>query len=56
MYIYRHISTSCCQFELAAQETELNIVTDVNGKMTFTNSYEEFINLKNKAKEEGVIP
>ena len=28
----------------------------VNGKMTFTNNYEEFINLKNKAKEEGVIP
>jgi hypothetical protein len=24
--------------------------------MTFTNNYEEFINLKNKAKEEGVIP
>tara|TARA_X000000368_G_scaffold21116_1_gene16450 strand:+ start:62 stop:1132 length:1071 start_codon:yes stop_codon:yes gene_type:complete len=32
------------------------LLTDVNGKMTFTNSYEEFINLKNKAKEEGVIP
>ena len=25
------------------------LLTDVNGKMTFTNSYEEFINLKNKA-------
>ena len=32
------------------------LLTDVSGKMTFTNSYEEFINLKNKAKEEGVIP
>jgi UPF0755 protein len=32
------------------------LLTDINGKMTFTNSYEEFINLKNKAKEEGVIP
>jgi UPF0755 protein len=32
------------------------LLTDVNGKMTFTGDYEEFINLKNKAKEEGVIP
>ncbi len=32
------------------------LLTDVNGKMSFTNNYEEFINLKNKAKEEGVIP
>ena len=32
------------------------LLTDINGKMTFTNNYEEFINLKNKAKEEGVIP
>jgi len=32
------------------------LLTDTNGKMTFTNNYEEFINLKNKAKEEGVIP
>ncbi len=32
------------------------LLTDINGKMTFTNYYEEFINLKNKAKEEGVIP
>ena len=32
------------------------LLTDINGKMTFTNSYEEFINLKNKAKDEGVIP
>lgn len=32
------------------------LLTDVNGKMTFTNNYEEFINLKNKAKEEGVNP
>ena len=31
------------------------LLTDINGKMTFTNNYEEFINLKNKAKEEGVI-
>ena len=32
------------------------LLTNINGKMTFTNNYEEFINLKNKAKEEGVIP
>ena len=32
------------------------LLTDVNGKMTFTNNYEEFIILKNKAKEEGVNP
>jgi UPF0755 protein len=32
------------------------LLTNLNGKMTFTNNYEEFINLKNKAKEEGVIP
>lgn len=32
------------------------LLTDANGKMSFTNSYEEFLNLKNKAKEEGVIP
>ena len=32
------------------------LLTDVSGKMTFTNDYEEFINLKNKAKDEGVIP
>ena len=32
------------------------LLTDVTGKMTFTNNYEEFINLKNKAKEEGDIP
>jgi len=32
------------------------LLTDINGKMTFTNNYEEFINLKNKAKDEGVIP
>ena len=32
------------------------LLTSKDGKMTFTNNYEEFINLKNKAKEEGVIP
>ena len=32
------------------------LLTDINGKMTFTDNYEEFINLKNKAKDEGVIP
>lgn len=32
------------------------LLTDANGKMSFTNSYEEFLNLKSKAKEEGVIP
>ena len=32
------------------------LLTDINGKMSFTNNYEDFINLKNKAKEEGVIP
>ena len=32
------------------------LLTNINGKMTFTDNYEEFINLKNKAKDEGVIP
>ena len=32
------------------------LLTELNGKMSFTSDYEEFINLKNKAKEEGVIP
>ncbi len=32
------------------------LLTDINGKMSFTDNYEEFINLKNKAKDEGVIP
>ena len=32
------------------------LLTDKNGKMSFTNDYTEFINMKNKAKEEGVIP
>ena len=32
------------------------LLTDKNGDMTFTESYDEFINLKNKAKNEGVIP
>ena len=32
------------------------LLTSKDGKMTFTNNYEDFINLKNKAKEEGVIP
>jgi len=32
------------------------LLTSRDGKMTFTNNYEEFINLKNKAKEEGIIP
>ena len=32
------------------------LLTSKDGKMSFTNNYEEFINLKNKAKEEGVIP
>ena len=32
------------------------LLTEKNGKMSFTNDYTEFINLKNKAKEEGVIP
>tara|TARA_B100001250_G_scaffold407504_1_gene428367 strand:+ start:950 stop:2023 length:1074 start_codon:yes stop_codon:yes gene_type:complete len=32
------------------------LLTDKNGKMSFTNNYTDFINMKNKAKEEGVIP
>ena len=32
------------------------LLTNKNGDMTFTNDYNEFLNLKNKAKEEGVIP
>ena len=32
------------------------LLTDQNGKMSFTNDYSDFINMKNKAKEEGVIP
>ncbi len=32
------------------------LLTNKNGKMSFTNDYTEFINMKNKAKEEGVIP
>jgi len=32
------------------------LLTDKNGKMSFTNDYSDFINMKNKAKEEGVNP
>ena len=32
------------------------LLTDKSGKMSFTNDYTDFINMKNKAKEEGVIP
>ena len=32
------------------------LLTNKNGDMTFTDDYNEFLNLKNKAKEEGVIP
>ena len=32
------------------------LLTNKNGKMSFTNDYSDFINMKNKAKEEGVIP
>ena len=32
------------------------LLTDKNGKMSFTNNYTDFINMKNKAKEDGVIP
>ena len=32
------------------------LLTDKNGKMSFTNDYSDFINMKNKAKEDGVIP
>ena len=32
------------------------LLTDKSGDMTFTKSYEEFLQLKNKAKEEGIIP
>ena len=45
----------------AVLETQENdylyyLLTDKNGKMSFTNDYTDFINMKNKAKEEGVIP
>jgi len=32
------------------------LLTDKSGKMSFTGDYSVFINMKNKAKEEGVIP
>jgi len=32
------------------------LLTDKNGDMTFTKSYEEFLELKYKAKKDGVIP
>jgi len=32
------------------------LLTDKSGKMSFTADYSDFINMKNKAKEEGVIP
>ena len=32
------------------------LLTSKDGKMSFTNNYSDFINMKNKAKEEGVIP
>ena len=32
------------------------LLTDKSGKMSFTNDYSDFINMKNKAKEDGVIP
>jgi len=32
------------------------LLTNINGKMSFTNDYSDFINMKNKAKEDGVIP
>ena len=32
------------------------LLTEKDGKMSFTNDYTDFINMKNKAKEEGVIP
>ena len=32
------------------------LLTEKNGKMSFTDNYSDFINMKNKAKEEGVIP
>ena len=43
-------------FETPDNDYIYYLLTDISGKMTFTNNYEEFINLKNKAKEEGVIP
>ena len=43
---------------LAAPESDFiyYLLTDKNGKMSFTNDYSDFINMKNKAKEDGVIP
>ncbi len=32
------------------------LLTEKDGKMSFTDNYSDFINMKNKAKEEGVIP
>ena len=50
------------QKSIAAVFEDLNnnfiyyLLTDTNGDMSFTNDYQEFLDLKNKAKEEGVIP
>ena len=32
------------------------LLTEKDGKMSFTDNYTDFINMKNKAKEDGVIP
>ena len=55
------ISGFCERSIKAVLETPENdylyyLLTDKNGKMSFTNDYTDFINMKNKAKEEGVIP
>jgi UPF0755 protein len=43
-------------FETPETDFIYYLLTDKNGKMSFTNDYTDFINMKNKAKEEGVIP
>ena len=43
-------------FDTPENDFIYHLLTYTNGKTTFTNNYEDFINLKNKAKEEGVIP
>ena len=55
------ISGFCERSIKAVLETPENdylyyLLTDKNGKMSFTNDYTDFINMKNKANEEGVIP
>ena len=44
--VYRNLNTNFIYY----------LLTSKNGDMTFTNSYEEFLQLKSLAKDQGVIP